>query len=90
MVTTGPYGMDDLAKPRLRPFAVESLKEAGAGAGAIQTVACGKGHVVLLPLDLTSGLLGTETWGIAGYEPAYAQDLLKNVIFWTVDGQREK
>jgi hypothetical protein len=81
-------GADLMAKPRVRPFAIESLKESGTG--SIQTITLGKGHVILLPLDLTSGLLGTGTWGIAGYEPGYAQDLLKNVVFWTMDGQREK
>lgn len=34
----------------------------------------GKGHVVVSPLDPTSGLLGTNTWGIAGYEPGPAEN----------------
>jgi hypothetical protein len=41
-------------------------------------------------LDLTSGLLDTHTLGILGYDPAYAQSLIKNIVFWTLDGQPEK
>jgi len=32
---------------------------------------------------------GVVMTGIPGYEPAYAQALLKNVILWTLDGQRD-
>jgi hypothetical protein len=60
------------------------------GSPDAQLLSAGKGHVILLPLDVTSGLLGTGTWGIAGYEPGYAQALMKNIIFWTADGQRVK
>jgi hypothetical protein len=88
LLSAGAPGMDDLSKPRLRPYAIEAFKEVGSG--TITTLSSGKGHVILLSLDLTSGLLGTGTWGIGGYEPAYAQELMKNVIFWTMDGQAEK
>ena len=40
----------------------------------------GKGRVIYTELDVTTGLLGTNTWGITGYSPAYAQGLLKNLI----------
>ena len=36
-------------------------------------------------LDLTSGLLGTTTWGILGYDPTYAQSFMKNLILWTIN-----
>jgi hypothetical protein len=46
----------------------------------------GKGRVIYSSLDLTSGLLGTNTWSILGYKPAYAQSFVKNVMLWVVDG----
>jgi hypothetical protein len=46
----------------------------------------GRGAVICASLDMTSGLLGTNTWGIAGYRPQYAQNLLKNIVLWAVDG----
>ena len=30
--------------------------------------------------DITSGLLGSNTWGIAGYAPATAQSLVRNIL----------
>jgi len=45
--------------------------------------------VIVSNVDLTSGLLGTQTWGVYGFEPDYAQSLVENVIFWTVDGKEE-
>jgi hypothetical protein len=77
-------GMEDASRRRLRPSAVERL---GATSGAVGLIEAGKGHVVHAPLDVTSGLLGTDTGGIIGYDPAYAQALLRNVVFWTIDGQ---
>ena len=53
----------------------------------LHVVAAGSGHFVLTTGDAVSGLLGTNTWGILGYEPKYAQALMKNLIFWTADGQ---
>ena len=32
--------------------------------------------------DITSGLLGTNTWGIAGYGPASAQALMQNMLLY--------
>jgi hypothetical protein len=61
----------------------------GRGAGVLRALSYGKGHVLYTPLDITSGLLGTKTLGILGYEPDYAQALAKNIIFWTLDGQAE-
>ena len=80
-------GMDDLSRPRLRQYAIDQL---GAHAGLPEEIPAGKGHVLFTNLDLTSGLLGTDTWGILGYQPDYAQALLKNVIFWTLDGQQDE
>jgi len=80
-------GMDDLSHPRLRPFATDIL---GRHARLPDEIAFGRGRVILTSLDLTTGLLGTDTWGILGYDPAYAQALVKNTILWTLDGQHDE
>ena len=80
-------GTEDVTQRRLRPEAASRL---GRDAGALKLLASGKGHVLYAPLDLTSGLLGTSTLGVAGYDPAYAQSLMKNVVFWVLDGQAER
>lgn len=79
-------GMEDLSRSKLRPYAIEKI---GASGGTIDYFKAGKGHVIFTSLDITSGLLNTGTWGILGYEPGYAQSLLKNAIFWTLDGQKD-
>jgi len=33
-----------------------------------------------VPLDVTTGLLGTNSWGILGYTLLYAQSLVKNLL----------
>jgi hypothetical protein len=34
-----------------------------------------------------SGLLGSGTWGIAGYASKWAEPFVQNLILWTLDGQ---
>ncbi|HSU68150.1 MAG TPA: DUF4159 domain-containing protein, partial [Tepidisphaeraceae bacterium] len=75
MLTASGNGMEDLSKPLLRQYAIDVL---GSRGGLPEEIASGKGHVIFTSLDLTTGLLGTSTWGILGYEPAYAQSLVKN------------
>jgi hypothetical protein len=84
MLNPGQPGMDDLAKARLRPG---SRKGKGPESSGLDFIEAGKGHIILSRHDVTSGLLGTRTWGISGFDPVYAQSLLKNAIFWTLDGQ---
>ena len=79
-------GMDKLPAPLLRPYAE---RQVGRKSARIDVVRAGKGRVLYSPLDLTTGLLGTNTWGIAGYRPSYAQSLLKNVLLWAADGAPE-
>jgi hypothetical protein len=87
LLTASAAGMEDLTHPRLRLFAVDTL---GSRADFPDELASGRGHILFTPLDLTTGLLGTQTWGILGYDPAYAQSLVKNAILWTWDGQKEE
>lgn len=49
----------------------------------------GRGHVIVTPLDLTCALLDTQTQGITGYRPSYAELFCKNLLFWTLDGQKD-
>jgi hypothetical protein len=86
VLNAGAPGMDDLSHPRLRSFAIERFGHSGIFP---YYQAAGKGHVIATNLDLTCGLLNADTWGIIGYEPAYAQALVKNVLFWALDGQPE-
>ena len=80
-------GMDDLSKPRLRAFPFEGR---GNEAAPLSGFGFGAGHVVFTPYDVTSGLLGSRTWGIAGLHPDYAPPLMKNLLFWTLDGQHDE
>ena len=34
------------------------------------------------PTDITTGLLGTNTWSVVGYTPDTCQRLLENTIGW--------
>ncbi|NNM84932.1 MAG: DUF4159 domain-containing protein [Phycisphaerales bacterium] len=40
--------------------------------------------IVFSPWDVTSGLLGTNTWGIAGYAPKSAQAIARNVMLYAL------
>ena len=84
MLTASAPGMEDVSRPRVRLYNIEYLGTRGA---TLNAVAAGNGHFLYTHSDLTSGLLGTNTWGILGYDPKYAQTLVKNLIFWTADGQ---
>ena len=72
-------GLSNPSPLRLRPFAVERL---GQLAPQIQALKLGKGYVVFSALDLTSGLLGTNTWGIVGYDPDSAEKFVRNLFRW--------
>jgi hypothetical protein len=71
-------GADDLTHAMYRGFASEH----GGRDVPIQAIAFGKGWVIFSRLDITTGLLGTEQWGVLGYDPAYAQALMKNAVLW--------
>jgi hypothetical protein len=88
MLNATASGMEDLAHPVLRPYVIETLGHA-AGLGLPEESAAGNGRVIFTSMDLTTGLLGTTTWGILGYDPNYAQSMLKNVILWSLDGHPE-
>ena len=61
----------------LRLYAMEQLH---SDSPRLKSATAGKGRVIFTPLDLASGLLGTNTWGIVGYLPDYSQALIKNAV----------
>lgn len=77
-------GMADLDHPRLRPYAIAKLGDDQLPAAyAVQVIRFGKGTVVYSPLDLTTGLLGANTWGVLGYEPGFARAFVRNLLLST-------
>jgi hypothetical protein len=68
----------DLSHMLLRGFASEH----GGKNLPLLAIAYGKGWVIFSRLDLTTGLLGTQSWGIQGYDPAYAEALMMNAVLW--------
>lgn len=79
---TGP-GTENLTRRELRKIVIEKM---GRAYGKPLALTAGKGAVIFSPLDITSGLLGTNTGGIIGYESSYAMKLMKNAVIWSMDG----
>ena len=70
-------------KVRYRKFYVDSHRNRTTP--ALQGIKVkGRWVIVFSPWDITSGLLGTNTWGINGYTPASAQALARNVICYAI------
>jgi Domain of unknown function (DUF4159) len=86
MLTRSGNGMIDVSHPVVRQF-VRSYTDISDLRPMMATV--GQGHIVILPLDMTSGLLGTDAWGIVGYQPDYAMELMKNIVLWAWDGAKD-
>jgi hypothetical protein len=78
LIAGGLPNLDNLTKPALRGYATETL--GNADAPTVQTLTFGKGKVIYSRLDLTTGLLGTTSWGINGYTPGYCEALVKNAL----------
>ena len=76
--------MTPLLKQQVRPFVFKAI---GSKIPPVHVLDVGKGAVLISDLDLTSGLLGTNTLGIVGYDPAYAHALVRNSILWTLNGR---
>ncbi len=73
-------GADDLRQLMpTRPYVMEAT---GTNKVPVEGFRFGRGWVIYSPLDLTTGLLGTNTFGVLGYEPAYAAAFVKNVVLW--------
>jgi hypothetical protein len=77
---TAENGREDLTVPRVRAFVSETM---GSLAGGFYGLKLGHGSAIVTDLDITTGLLGTNTWGILGYRPEYATSLVKNWILYS-------
>jgi hypothetical protein len=87
MLNASAPGMDDLSAPMVRKYV--KAKNLGTS-GRLDELRFGKGAVIYNALDITSGLLGTNTWGISGFEPSYASALLKNIVLWSVSELKDE
>jgi hypothetical protein len=74
-------GMLKLAPLQTRSFTGEAL---GENVPQLQTMRVGAGMVIFSDLDVTSGLLGTATWGIIGYQPQTSNGLMRNAVLWSL------
>jgi hypothetical protein len=82
-------GMDDLPTPRMRSY-VEHKFGSADGIGSLEYLTHGRGRVIFSKFDITEGMLGARTWPILGYDPNYAQSLMKNLVIWTAAGAPEQ
>jgi len=73
----GKDSMDDLTQPLYRP---ETLQRVGVEGVRLRTMNLGKGRILYSPIDVTVGLLGTDTLGIVGYDPSSACSVAKNAV----------
>ena len=76
--------MTSLNPPVIRKYAQDLIKQ---NIPPIQAIYAGKGTLLVSRLDIVSGLLGTQTWGIMGYVPVWSESFMQNAILWTMDGQ---
>jgi hypothetical protein len=65
-------------------------KEIAPDDRAVLILHSGQGAVIVSPLDITSGLLGNNFWGISGFTPAASLAFAQNFVLWVWDGAREK
>jgi hypothetical protein len=75
-------GMEKAAPLRTRAYTTEALQ--GAPPPPLQSMRIGDGQVIFSELDVISGLLGTSTWGIIGYQPTVSQALMRNTMLWSI------
>jgi hypothetical protein len=80
----GSGGVVDLSKRQLRAYAEGKVGKTSR----LEMLNAGKGFVVFSPLDVTTGLLGTNTWSVVGYQPGYAQNLVTNLVIWAEGGAK--
>jgi hypothetical protein len=67
----------DVPANPLRLYALDQLRSPAA---RFKGAPVGNGRIIFTPLDITSGLLGTNTWGILGYLPEYSETVVRNLV----------
>jgi hypothetical protein len=65
---------------------VDRTRTRGGGndSHGLELLAFGRGAVILSDLDLSSGLVGSQSVSIRGYEPQTADRIVRNVIAWSI------
>jgi hypothetical protein len=79
LMTGGQKGLPPL-ELRLRRYDLDKLKMTTP---PLEMITLANGVVVISHVDITTGLLGTNTLTVVGYEPAYAQAITWNLLGWT-------
>jgi len=87
LLTTSGDGMSQLGALQVRDYVRGLDPPIDRGLWMVRD---GAGAVIVSSLDITSGLLGTNTWGVAGFTPDYSLALAKNVVLWTWDGAKDE
>jgi hypothetical protein len=82
IIQGGDPGMQKAAPLRTRAYTTEAL--AGANPPPLQYIPIGDGMVIISQMDVISGLLGTSTWGIIGYQPTVSQAIMRNVVMYSL------
>jgi hypothetical protein len=67
---------------KLRPRESEIL---GTATEPLEYLQERRGLLLFSNLDLSSALLGTNTYSIAGYDPDSAHSLIRNAVLWTIE-----
>lgn len=86
LLTSSGDGMSQLSPLQVRDFVRELPTPIDRGLWILRS---GKGCVIVSSVDVTSGLLGSNTWGISGFTPEYCMNLAKNWVLWTWDGAKD-
>ena len=85
----GPAGQGQkLEEISLRKYAAAVKGKRPSDAALEAVTVNGRVRILFSPFDITSGLLGTDTWGIVGYAPKSAQALAENILRWGMEQQK--
>jgi hypothetical protein len=75
-------GMENALPLKVRTYVVQIRGEKDPP--PIVSMKLGQGQVIFSELDVTSGLLGTTTWGVTGYLPQTSQAIAGNTLLWSM------
>jgi hypothetical protein len=87
LLTNSADGMSQLEPADLRDYVRGLNPPIDRGIWMLRS---GKGAVIVSSLDITTGLLGANHWGIAGFTPQYSLSFVKNLVLWAWDGGKDQ
>ena len=84
----GMTGAVDCSRVEYRPFALQTFgsRETAPRLQGLSITAGGQPQIVFSREDLTHGLLNQACWGIIGYAPQSARDVLANILQHAMSG----